>query len=59
MYDPSHLQLDTISYRLIIPTDVLLGVDRVENHASGLRDLTRDQLGEAVAQGIIFIDERC
>ena len=53
MYDPSHLQLDIISYRL-----VLLGVDRVRNLASGSKDPTRDQLGEALAQGIIFIDKR-
>ena len=36
-----------------------MGVDRVKNLVSGSRDPTRGQLGEAVAQGIIFIDERC
>ena len=30
---------------------MLLGVDRVRNLASGSRDPTRDQLGEAVAWG--------
>ena len=59
MYDPSHLQIDTVLYRLVIPPDVLMGVDRVINLASRSKDPTRDQLEEAVAQGIIFIDERC
>ena len=35
-----------------------MGVDRVRNLASGSSDLTQNQLGEVVAQGIIFIDER-
>ena len=41
------------------PPEMLLGVDRVRNLASGSKDPTRDKLGEAVAQGVIFIDERC
>ena len=35
---------------------MLLDVDRVRNLASGSRDPTRDQLGEVVAQGIIYHD---